>query len=263
MQGKRKAGNTFEPTLKIKKMETQNQKKILPTVGGSLGYGWEIMSKNFLVLLLVVLVMGIVAFPAQFVNINLGSDKHGFKEIIDFIGWPGFAVLGAFAIMLGVFSFIYSLLVVPVFKYGSDFMFVHAARGNRPEFSTLVKGFTDNYLHIVLASLLTVALIMLGTMLLIVPGIIVACRLVFVSYLVMDKKLDPIIAVEESWKMTRGHGWTIFGMAILSFFIFLAGLILLIVGTIPAVMWIRSSFASLYEAIRIERNGAVPVTVAE
>jgi hypothetical protein len=79
----------------------------------------------------------------------------------------------------------------------------------------------------------------------------------------MDKKLDPIIAVEESWKMTRGHGWTIFGMAILSFFIFLAGLILLIVGTIPAVIWIRSSFASLYEAIRIERNGAVPVMVAE
>jgi len=244
-------------------METLNQKKMLPTAGGSFSNGWEVMSKYFLILFLVVIVMGIVLFPAQFVNLNFKADEHGWKEFIDFIGWPGFAVLGAFAIILGIFAFIYSLLVVPVFKFGSDFMFVHAARGIRPDFSTLVKGFTDNYLHIVLASLLTVALIMLGMMLLIIPGIIIACRLVFVSYLVMDKKLDPIVAVEESWKMTRGHGWTIFGMAILSFFIFLAGLIMLIVGTIPAVMWIRSSFASLYEAVLNEKNEAIPVAAAE
>jgi hypothetical protein len=241
-------------------METQNQKKILPTVGGSLGYGWEVMSRYFLVLLLVVIVMGIVLFPAQFININMKSDDHGWKEIIDFIGWRGFAVLGVFAILLGIFSLIYSILVVPVFKYGSDIMFVQAARGTRPEFSTLVKGFTENYLHIVLANLLTIALIMLGTMLLIVPGIIIACRLVFVSYLVMDRKLDPIIAVEESWRLTRGHGWTIFAMGILAFFIFLAGMIMLIVGTLPATIWIKSSFASLYEAVLNEKNGTVAVT---
>jgi hypothetical protein len=243
-------------------METQNQKMLKPSVGGSFGNGWEVMSKYFLVLLLVVIVMGIIIFPTQFMNINFKSDGHGWKEIRDFIGWPGFAVLGMFAIILGIFAFIYSLLVVPVFKYGSDFMFVHATRGTRPEFPTLIKGFTDNYLHIVLANLLTVALIMLGTMLLIVPGIIIACRLVFVSYLVMDRKLDPIVAVEESWRLTRGHGWTIFAMGLLSFFIFVAGLIMLVVGTLPAVIWIRSSFASLYEAVRIEKNGTT-TAVAE
>jgi hypothetical protein len=244
-------------------METQDQKKNLPTVGGSFGKGWEVMSQYFLLLLLVVIVTGIVLFPAQFMHMNFKTDQHGWKEFIDYIGWPGFAVLGAFAIILGIFAFIYSILVVPVIKYGSDFMFVQATRGTRPEFLTLVKGFTENYLHIVLASLLTVALIMLGMILLIVPGIIIACRLVFVSYLVMDRKLDPIIAVEESWRLTRGHGWTIFAMAILSFFIFLAGLIMLIVGTLPALIWIRSSFASLYEAVLSEKNGAVTVPVAE
>ena len=30
-----------------------------------------------------------------------------------------FAVLGVFAIILGIFAFIYSILVVPVFKFGS------------------------------------------------------------------------------------------------------------------------------------------------
>ena len=45
----------------------------------------------------------------------------------------------------------------------------------------------------------------------------------------MDKDLDPITAVEESWRMTRGYGWTIFWMAFLSFFIFIAGLCVLFV----------------------------------
>jgi len=121
----------------------------------------------------------------------------------------------------------------------------------------LVNGFRQNYLGIVLANLLTAALIMLGIIALIIPGIIIACRLAFVGYLVVDKKLDPILAVEESWRMTRGHGWTIFFMAIVSFFIFIAGICLLIVGIFPAAIWVSSSFASLYEAVSTERNTQV------
>ena len=64
-------------------MEALNQKKLLPTVGGSFSNGWEIMSKYFLLLLLVVIVMGIVLFPAQFVNMNFKNDEHGWKEFID------------------------------------------------------------------------------------------------------------------------------------------------------------------------------------
>ena len=82
-----------------------------------------------------------------------------------------------------------------------------------------------------------------------------ACRLAFVSYLVMDKKRDPIVAVEESWKLTSGHGWTIFGMAIVSFLIYILGFIMCFVGLIPASIWVKSSFASLYEAVLIEKNG--------
>jgi NhaP-type Na+/H+ or K+/H+ antiporter len=68
----------------------------------------------------------------------------------------------------------------------------------------------------------------------------------------MDKKLDPISAVEESWKKTRGHGWTIFWMAIVSFFICIAGFCVFFVGIIPAAIWIHSSFASLYDTVITE-----------
>jgi hypothetical protein len=229
--------------------------KLLPTFGGSFDHGWKTMMKYFLILLLVVIVVGLITAP-----MNLGSSGAKFDisdwdmDFTDFLN-PGFIALGMLAVILGIFALAYSLLIVPIFKYGSDLIFVQAARDDRPQFETLVKGFKENYLHIVLANLLTFALVMLGFIFLFVPGIIVACRLTFVSYLVMDKKLDPILAVEESWRMTKGHGWTIFFMGIVSFFICIAGLVLLFVGIIPATMWIKGSFASLYEAVLIEKNG--------
>jgi len=96
---------------------------------------------------------------------------------------------------------------------------------------------------------------MLGIVFLIIPGIIVACRTAFVSYLVMDKKMDPIVAIEESWRMTKGIGWTIFFMGIASVFLFIVGILFLIVGVFPVIVWTKSAFASLYENVLITRNG--------
>lgn len=86
------------------------------------------------------------------------------------------------------------------------------------------------------------------------PTIIIGCRLVFVSYIIMDKKLDPIEAVEMSWRLTRGHGWQIFFMGLVSFFIIIFGLMLLIVGIFPAIMWVSSAFATLYQSVLIEKE---------
>jgi uncharacterized membrane protein len=241
-------------------METQNQKKIEPTFSGSFGHGWDVMGKNFLTLLVVVILLGLVVSPTQLFRFNLDNETfHWLGNLREHIGLGGIAMLGVFAIILGIFAFFYTILVVPVVRFGANLMFVHAARGRKPQFETLISGFMQNYLHIILASLLTMALIMLGMIVLIIPGIIIACRLAFVSYLVMDRKLDPIIAVEESWRLTKGHGWTIFGMAIVSFFIFIAGLAMFFVGILPATIWVKSSFASLYEAVISEKNGGVVV----
>jgi hypothetical protein len=73
----------------------------------------------------------------------------------------------------------------------------------------------------------------------------------------MDKKLDPIEAVELSWKLTKGHGWTIFFMGFTSIFIVLFGLLLLIVGIFPAIMWVSSSFATLYQSVLLEKEKPV------
>jgi hypothetical protein len=250
-------------------METNNDYKLVPGFGNSFGTGWRVMTDNFLRLLLVIIILSIIAAPFKIFNMHIGpSDFHGAPwnwNWDDDRAWEhmlGLASLGIFALFFALIAMLYAFLVAPVFKYGGDIIFVRSVRKIKPDFEYLIKGFMENYLHIVLANLLVCALVILGMFALIVPGIIIACRLAFVSYIVMDKKLDPIEAVELSWKLTRGHGWQIFLMGFVSIFIILFGLILMIVGIFPAIVWISSSFATLYESVLREKEPPVAEVAA-
>jgi hypothetical protein len=250
-------------------METNNNYRLKPSFGDSFGTGWSVMGDNFLRLFLVVLVLTILSGPTKIFHMNFnGSDLHNLP--FDWHGHWGnwghdlinLAPLGLLAGFLGLLALLYSFLALPVVDFGSKMIFVQAVRKIKPDFELLLKGFWENYLNIILANLLVVALVILGCIALIIPGIIIGCRLAFVSYLVMDKKLDPIEAVERSWKLTRGHGWTIFFMGFVSIFIFIFGLILMIVGVFPAMIWISSSFASLYQSVLNEtEKPAEPATL--
>ncbi|HNX66262.1 MAG TPA: hypothetical protein PKH02_05230, partial [Bacteroidales bacterium] len=58
----------------------------------------------------------------------------------------------------------------------------------------------------------------------------------------------------ESWRMTRGHGWTIFFMGFVSIFIFILGFACLFFGVFIAIMWVKSAFAALYQSVLIEKG---------
>jgi len=250
-------------------METNNDYRLVPTFGNSFGTGWRVMADNFLRLFLVIIVLSIVAAPLKMFNWNINpSDFHKFPfaDGFDFGHNMKSALtlgsLGIFAVFFIFIGMLYAFLVAPVFEFGGDMIFVQAVRKIKPDFEYLIKGFMENYLSIVLANLLVFALVVLGLFALIIPGIIIGCRLVFVSYIIMDKKLDPIEAVEMSWRLTRGHGWKIFFMGFVSIFIGLFGLLMLIVGIFPAVIWISSSFAALYESVLREKEKPAEAAIA-
>ena len=207
------------------------QKPYVPdsSINTSFSFGWRQMWKYFLYLFLVSIIITVLHVPI--------SVADSFKDDIT----PGIVVLQ-------VLSFFYWLLLFPIFSYGVDWIYLKAIRDQEIDIKEMFIGF-NNYVNIILAHLLATAIIGIGFVFLIIPGIIFACRLVFVPFIVMDRNLDAVKAVEKSWKMTAGHGWKIFGMGVLSFFIIILGFIMLIVGLFPAAMWVTSAFASLYHSI--------------
>lgn len=210
---------------------TNSQQPYIPdsSIGTSFSYGWKQFWKYFLYLFLVSIIIAVLQVPMGIAD--------SFKD-----------ELTPAVVLIQVFAFFYIVLVFPIFSYGADLIYLRAIRDEPIDIKEMFVGF-KNYINIVLAHLLATAIIVLGFFFLIIPGIIFACRLVFVPYLVMDRNLDAIKAVEKSWQMTYGHGWKIFGMGIISFFIIVLGLLMLIVGIFPAAMWVSSAFASLYHSI--------------
>jgi len=204
-----------------------------PTISESLGNGWYVTKKYFLWLLLVVIICSIFESPARYTY----KADHSFPEMI---GFAAFAIFGAILIFL---------FIRPIIVWGARLIYLESVRDKNPDLKNLFIGFQHNYLNIVLAHLLVAVIVGFGFVFLIIPGIIFACRLAFVPYLVMDKNLDPVKAVEESWRLTKGYGWTIFGLGLLCIPIVIAGLICLIVGIFPAIILINASFASLYQAV--------------
>ena len=212
----------------------------MTTVSGSYGYGWQQMKKYFLYLFLVIIIVGIADIPVSSSDYKM-DDGSEVEPMILF---------------LQIVAFIYWLLLYPVIQYGASFLFLKAARNQAFEIKEIFSGF-KNYLNVVLAHLLVTAIIVLGFIMLIVPGIILACRLAFVPYLVMDRDMEPIKAVEKSWQMTHGHSWTIFGIGLLAIPIFALGLLMVIVGALFSAMWITITFAALYYAVELKEQEAL------
>ncbi len=118
-----------------------------------------------------------------------------------------------------------------------------------------------NYWNAVAATILVDIIVVIGFILLIVPGIIFACKLAFVPYLVVDRKMGVMKAIDESWHMTNGHAGKVFLIGLLAIPIFLAGFICLIVGVIISFMWVNMALASLYHAVSKQRESQLgPVT---
>ena len=201
---------------------------LVPEVGACYGHGWHQLWKYFLELLLISIIAFVIGIP---------SGMSGWAKDIAFLGG-----------LFGFFGLVYTLLIANPVDYGVSFAFLKAARRDKLEINDMFEAF-KNYWNAVLANLLVGVIVVIGLVLLIVPGIIFYCKLIFTRYLVVDRKMGVIEAVSESWRMTRGHTGQIFLIALLAILLYIAGLICFGVGIIVAIMWVKLAFASLYYAV--------------
>jgi len=210
--------------------ENMNQNQIPETtVSGAYGHGWVILKKFFPELLLVFFVQILLSVPMGFTSMFFN---------VQYVG----------AFTTGLFNFIYGVLVLMPVSYGSSWVYLKAVRGEPFRVQDIFFAY-QSFGNILLANLLVFLIVGAGFMMLIIPGIIFACKLSFVLYLVMDEKMEAVDAVRKSWNMTKGHTGTIFLMGIAAFFVGLCGLICFIIGIIPAAIWISLAFATIYVSV--------------
>lgn len=186
-------------------------------VGESIKFGWETLKKRPLMIIgafvLALLISGIVS--------TLLEPEEG-------------APLTAVTITMGLVSAIIGLLV----EIG---LITFSLRAHDNVASVTLKDLWNPkpFLWYVLGQLLVAVVVLVGLVLLIVPGIIAAMGLMFSSYLIIDKERGPIEAFKESWHLTKGHKWQLFLLVLAIIALNIIGFLALLIGlvvTIPVSM---------------------------
>ncbi|MDF1573767.1 MAG: hypothetical protein P1P86_01065 [Bacteroidales bacterium] len=204
-----------------------------PDASRSYSIGWKVLMASFVELLVVSIVYMILSGPVSTIQWKIDSFE-----------W--------FLVPLVFFGIMYGVFVAGPIQYGTSWVFLKAVRGERIEVRDIFVVFQRNYWNAVIANIVVGIIVGLGIVMLIVPGIIFACRLAFVPYLVVDREMDVMDALRVSWDLTRGYGWQIFFMGLLAIPIVILGLVCLFVGVFVSVMWISAAFAVMYHTIELK-----------
>jgi uncharacterized membrane protein len=203
------------------------------------------MWKYILELLLITAVSILLSLPY-----GLLDDKKSDPSILDNISVNIFFVEISGPAAAALFALVFIVLFDWPLEYGIAYSFLRAARGKTLKVKDMFQSFR-NYWNVVLANILIAAIVGAGMVFFIVPGIYFACKFAFVPYLVVEGKMEVIEAVKESWRLTRGHAFTVFLIGVVAIFVAFGGLLLVGVGVILSVIWIRLASASLYYAVSL------------
>lgn len=90
--------------------------------------------------------------------------------------------------------------------------------------------------------------VLIGFILIVIPGIIASLALMFAQYAVIDKGLNPIAAMKESMRLTKGKRWKLLGFVLALVLVNLVGVIALIVGLFVSVP------VSIFAAVHMYRS---------
>jgi uncharacterized membrane protein len=91
--------------------------------------------------------------------------------------------------------------------------------------------------------------IILGLFLLIVPGIIFALMFMFATIIVIDRERGPIEAMKESMRVTRGHKWSLLGLALVLVLLNVLGLFAFVVGFLVSIPVSLLAFMHAYRSL--------------
>ena len=202
-----------------------NEKKF--SKEAAIRFGWNRMKDNlgfFIVYLIIVLI--IEAFFGFFASVFTDS-LPSLSLIFNIGSWVVSIISSIFVIKIG-------LKLYENEKVGSyDFL----------SFSSSL------FFKFLLGYVLYTLLVVIGFILLIVPGVYLAIKYQYVQYLIVDKNMDVIEAFKESGRMTNGHKWNLLLLLFLFVAIVILGGMALGIGLLVAVPIVLVAQAYVYKKL--------------
>jgi hypothetical protein len=147
-------------------------------------------------------------------------------------------------------SFVLGLLVSYVLYGGLDWMFLRMVRGQRATFEDAFAGFSQAFVPLMLFSVVSQTLILIGALFCLLPGIYLSIAWVlFTPLLIMDKGFDFWPSMEVSRRVVNRHFWKLLLFAIVSALVLVAGLLCFVVGFFIALPVVIAATVCAYEDI--------------
>lgn len=112
------------------------------------------------------------------------------------------------------------------------------------------------------ATILQMIIIVVGLVLLIVPGLIAIVALFFTQLAVVDKALNPVAALKESYRLTKGHWLRIWLFMLCLAILNIVGLALLLVGLLVTIPVSLLAIVFVYRKMNLSQTIAVVAPAA-
>jgi uncharacterized membrane protein len=207
----------------------------------AINYGWEEMKKNFWFFATLLLISGIVSAISRRLNWN-DSHQSASLVIIIFIFWLAFFVLAR------------------IIEMGQIRITLDIFDNRKPELKNLLTGL-NNLPNYIISLILYGAIVMVGTILLIIPGIIWAIKYEFATFLVIDKKMDPVDALKKSSEITKGNRWNLFLFDLVCAGVIALGALFFVVGLFAAIPTVMMATVFIYRKLLAQSESPKPQIV--
>ena len=160
------------------------------------------------------------------------------------------AVMVAAPAELDSYGEIVSLLLAGPLQLGLCFFFLNLVKGKETRFELLFEGFKP-LATVLLAYAIITVLTVVGLILLIVPGIVVALGFSMTYYIIAeDPEISFQTALEQSWKLTDGYKMELLELNLRFIPWYLLGLLCFIVGVFAVVPWHNTTLTLYYQYLK-------------
>ena len=194
----------------------------------SFRFGWQKFKEKALFFIGIVVFMAVISSIQQSHKL---SENNTFSNISE--------IYFSYLTLIGI-------LISTYFSLGVWKITIMHSRGEEIDFSDLLKISFRNFLHYILAYILTGLATVIGFICLIVPGIHIALRLIFVPAFIVDKDQSFDEAMKSSWAITKGSTLKLFVWILLAMLIVIIGFLSLIAGVFVAMPVVSLALAFIY-----------------